>query len=173
MRDTAQVPAVTDKHRAGGATLDASLPDPNQFPHRLGVRVRFAETDANRHVSQVSYLIYFEEARTDFLAANIPGFEWFRPDRTLVLVRQWIDYLSPAHFPDQLDVRSAIVRLGTSSLRMAHLITRTDGGATTAIARGESTMVLVEETGRTSRPWDEPLRSQLQALVRPDLALNL
>lgn len=161
--------------------LDGRTALPKRFPHHLAVRVRFAETDANGHVSQVSYLIYFEEARTDFLETLVPGFEWFRPDRTLVLVRQWIDYVAPAYFPDRLDVASAMVRLGNSSVVMAHEITREsthDGGegptsAPTVIARGESTMVLVDGATQKSTPWDEVLRARLTALVRPELSIPL
>lgn len=133
------------------------------------MRVRFAETDANRHVSQVSYLIYFEEARTAMLAEHVPTFDW-SSGHTLVLVRQWIDYVAPAHFPDRLDVWSCAVKLGTSSIRLAHIITRDDVGGTTRIAHGESTMVLVDAASGASQPWPDPMRAEWAALLRPELA---
>jgi acyl-CoA thioester hydrolase len=142
---------------------------PTAYPYTLPVRVRFCETDANGHVSQVSYLIYFEEARTRFMEAEPIAFSWFRGDHQLVLARQWIEYLAPAYFPDALTVRSAPVRLGRSSLTMAHVITR--DADDTVIARGESTMVLVAKATGHSTPWPERLRVSLAPTVRPDLAI--
>ncbi len=133
--------------------------------------MRFAETDANQHVSQVSYLVYCEEARTRLLAERVPAFDWFSGQHTLVLVRQWIDYQAPAHFPDRLDVWSAPVRLGTSSIRLAHVITREDPAGHTAIAQGESTMVLVDAEAGTSLPWPDAVRAEWAAGLRPELAL--
>ena len=155
---------------AGGRPKERDDIDDSQFPHRLRLRVRFAETDANRHVSQVSYLIYFEEARTALMAEHVPTFDWFTGDHTLVLVRQWIDYLAPAHFPERLDVWSCAVTLGTSSIRLAHAITRDDAGGTTRIAQGESTMVLVDAARGTSKPWPELVRADWTRLLRPKLA---
>lgn len=153
-------------------TAIATAADPgSRFPHRLSLTVRFAETDANQHVSQVSYLIYFEEARTRLLAERVPAFDWFGGQHTLVLVRQWIDYQAPAYFPDRLDVWSAPVRLGQSSIRLAHVITREEPGGHTAIAQGESTMVLVSAETGASLPWPDAVRAAWAAEVRPELAL--
>jgi acyl-CoA thioester hydrolase len=139
------------------------------YPYHLPVRVRFCETDANGHVSQISYLIYFEEARTRIMQDEPVGFRWFSGDLKLVLARQWIDYLAPAYFPEELTVHSAIVRLGRSSLRIAHLITRDHDGA--SIARGESTMVLTHAATGRSTPWPESLAATLGATIRPALAV--
>lgn len=154
--------------RAEGAKI---VVDMSQWGHRLSLRVRFAETDANRHVSQVSYLIYFEEARTEFMAEAVPDFDWFGANTTLVLARQWIDYLSPAFFPDRLDIWTAPVHLGGSSLRMAHVITRLTDGDARIVARGESTMVQVSSANGRSTPWTAPVRSQLAAWLKPELAI--
>lgn len=35
--------------------------------YETAVKVRFCETDALGHISNISYFIYLEEARTDFL----------------------------------------------------------------------------------------------------------
>lgn len=140
-----------------------------EAPFELPVRVRFCETDANGHVSQLSYLIYFEEARTDIMEAMQIHFRWFDGDRTLVLARQWAEYLAPVYFPDRLIVKTTVVKVGTSSLRMAHVIVRSEGG--TPVCRGESVMVLVNsQTGR-STPWPEALRAAFQQVEHPEAAI--
>ncbi|MBI2455351.1 MAG: acyl-CoA thioesterase, partial [candidate division NC10 bacterium] len=45
--------------------LDALL---SKFKFSTPIRVRFCETDANRHVNQVSYFVYVEQARMDYFA---------------------------------------------------------------------------------------------------------
>jgi acyl-CoA thioester hydrolase len=142
------------------------LPEP--YPYALAVRVRFSETDANGHVSQVSYLIYFEEARTRFMQEEL-AYAWFTGEHRLVLARQWISYRAPAFFPDALTVFSAPVAVGRSSLRMAHRIIRNHDG--TVIAEGESTMVLVLAQNGRSTPWPEEFRAELLERTRPDLAI--
>jgi acyl-CoA thioester hydrolase len=140
---------------------------PEDYPHQLPVRVRFCETDANGHVSQVSYFIYFEEARSRLMEAL--EFPWFQGEYMLVLARQWADYLQPAFFPDRLTVYTAAVAVGRSSLRLVHRLTRAEDP--TVLCQGESTMVLVRQGDGRSAPWPETLRHRLDAWLRPDLAL--
>lgn len=147
----------------------AAIPEAPPTTFELPVRVRFCETDANGHVSQLSYLIYFEEARTEVMDAMRSHFQWFTGDRTLVLARQWAEYLRPVYFPDRLTVKTTVVKVGTSSLRMAHVIIRNEDQD--PVCRGESVMVLVtSQTGR-STPWPEALRTAFLQVERPETAL--
>ena len=136
--------------------------------HETPIRVRFCETDMNRHVSQVSYFIYFEEARTRFMEAI--GFHWTGQDAHLVLVRQWADYLKPAHFPDDLLVRTDIVAVGRSSVRMAHRVVRA-AAPDQPLCQGESVMVLVNRDQSETRPWPDALRTRLHAHLDPTRAV--
>lgn len=136
--------------------------------HRTHVRVRFCETDMNRHVSQVSYFIYFEEARTRYIEEL--GFTWNAGPYNMVLVRQWADYLAPAHFPDELFVLTDIVQVGRSSIRMAHRVVRA-ATPDAVLCQGESIMVLVNAEQSASRPWPDDLRSRLHAHLNPSAAL--
>lgn len=136
--------------------------------HRTPVRVRFCETDMNRHVSQVSYFIYFEEARTRYIEEL--GFAWTGGDTNMVLVRQWADYLAPAHFPDELLVLTDIIAVGRSSIRMAHRVVRQEAPHQ-ALCQGESVMVLVNGDQSASVPWPDPLRAKLEAHADPTRAL--
>ncbi len=43
------------------------------FKFHTPIRIRFGETDANRHVNQVSYFIYIEQARMDYALVEPSG----------------------------------------------------------------------------------------------------
>ncbi len=138
--------------------------------HETPIRVRFCETDMNRHVSQVSYFIYFEEARTRYIETF--GISWTEGPFNMVLVRQWADYLKPAHFPDELVVLTDIISVGRSSIRMAHRVV--PAGAppgTDVMCQGESVMVLVTKDQSASVPWPSELRARLAAKADPTLAV--
>ncbi len=138
--------------------------------HRTPIRVRFCETDMNRHVSQVSYFIYFEEARTRYIETF--GISWTEGPFNLVLVRQWADYLKAAHFPDELIVLTDIVSVGRSSIRMAHrVVPAADPDGTSVVCQGESVMVLVNKDQSASVPWPSELRARLAAAANPSLAV--
>ena len=145
----------------------AQTVDPARYPHQLSVRVRFCETDANGHVSQVSYFIYFEEARSRILQSL--DFAWFTGRHMLVLARQWADYLAPAYFPENLTVYTAVVHVGRSSVRAVHRIARADERI--VLCQGESTMVLVDQNTQRSTPWPDDIRQRLAARCDPELAL--
>ena len=128
-------------------------------PGRLDLRVRFSETDANGHVSHLSYLIYCEDARTRLMQHPAIGYSWPRDRYNLVLVAQSIRYHQPAYFPDELHVETAVTRVGRSSLGLTHTITRDD----VLIAESECTLVLVDVRTNHSTPWPDAIRTRLTA----------
>ncbi len=135
-----------------------------RFVHETEIRVRFSETDANKHVSQVSYVIYFEQARTDFMdALATDDFEWWSPDYSLVLARQSISYLAPAFFRQSLKIYTGVASIGQASLNLYHLIIEKDHG--TLIANQDSTVVLLDQASQKSRAWPQSFRDAIQGLL--------
>jgi acyl-CoA thioester hydrolase len=137
----------------------------------VDLRVRFSETDANGHVSHVSYLIYCEDARTRLMEHPHIAYTWPRDRYHLVLAEQSIAYLAPAYFPERLHVATHVMRIGRTSLTLGHDITRRDAaqtgheGSATAIARSRCTLVLVDAETHRAAPWPEELRRRLAALI--------
>ncbi len=135
-----------------------------RFVHETEIHVRFCETDANRHVSQVSYAIYFEQARTEFLDTLIgEDFDWWSDRYSLVLARQSISYLAPAYYRQVLKVYTGIASIGRSSLNLYHLVIEKEHA--TLIANQDSTVVLVDQATQQSHAWPDSFRNQVTATV--------
>ncbi len=132
-----------------------------RYQHETDIRIRFCETDANQHVSQASYAIYFEEARIAFLESMAdPAFRWWTNDHTLVLAQQCLIYRKPAFFRQTLTVLSGVQRIGRSSLDLVHVaVLREDRNA--VIAESTSTVVLIDSRTNRSLPWPDNFRTQV------------
>lgn len=139
-----------------------------RFVHETEIRVRFCETDANKHVSQVSYVIYFEQARTEFIDSLIgEDFDWWSERYSLVLARQSISYLAPAYFRQVLKVYTGIASIGRSSLNLYHLVIEKEHG--TLIANQDSTIVLIDQETQRSHAWPDSFRERVKALLNDDV----
>jgi acyl-CoA thioester hydrolase len=123
-----------------------------RFNFTSPVKVRFAETDANGHMSHVSVILYMEQARCDYLAAlGLFDREHIqRTDKTFVLAKQSVEYRSQAYFHDELDVTCGVTRVGTSSLDIDYEIYNRATG--TLIAVGTSTLVHFDNKTQKSAP---------------------
>jgi acyl-CoA thioester hydrolase len=119
--------------------------------------VRFADTDAIGHVNNVSFAAYLETGRTTFArACGLPvGLQPL--GQHIVLARVEIDYRVEVHWPAVLDLGSAIVRLGRSSITLIQGVFIGD----LCVATGREVLVMVDTaTGRPS-PLPEELGERL------------
>ncbi|MEX2642560.1 MAG: tol-pal system-associated acyl-CoA thioesterase [Acetobacterales bacterium] len=89
--------------------------------HVMPIRVYFADTDAGGVVHHASYLSFAERARTEML--RLLGFDQghlMREHGLVFAVRQCeIDFLSPAHLDELLELRTSIVGIGGSSVKVS------------------------------------------------------
>lgn len=96
-----------------------------RFRHVVGVEVRFADTDAQGHVNNASYLTYCEMARIRYwsdvtgepFAAGAGGPE------SLILAEARITYRAPVFYGDVVTVESRATRIGRSSFTLEHRLT--------------------------------------------------
>lgn len=94
--------------------------------HVIAMRVYFADTDAGGVMYHASYLALAERARTEML--RLLGFDHdrlMRDDGLVFAVRHCeIDFLKPARLDDLLTLRSHVVEVGGTSLRMSQSVGR-------------------------------------------------
>ncbi len=144
--------------------MDGILIGGKRFVHETEIRVRFCETDANRHVSQVSYIIYFEQARTEFIDTLVgEGFDWWSAGFSLVLAQQSVSYLAPAYYRQTLIVYTGVAAIGRSSLNLYHLVIDKESG--TLLANQESTVVLIDAHSQKSHSWPDSFRATVTPLL--------
>lgn len=133
--------------------------DPKKFSHTHQIRVRNYEVDWQGIVHNGNYLLYCEVGRIEYLkhiGARV-DLTTVNSESRVVLVRNEIDYRSPARFDELLTVRTRVAWIRKSSFAMEGLIERTTTGEIIAenvaihawLIPGESKSVPVPEEFRT------------------------
>ncbi|MBA2340458.1 MAG: acyl-CoA thioesterase [Pyrinomonadaceae bacterium] len=116
--------------------------------HEASLRVRYAETDRMGVVYHANYLVWFEIGRTEYCRAR--GFAYRdmeeNADSFLVVAESYCRYKAPAHYDDELLVRTHITELRRRSLRFGYELIRLSDDQ--IIAEGETGHVVTDRHGR-------------------------
>ncbi|MDN4172656.1 thioesterase family protein [Nocardioides sp. SOB77] len=126
------------------------------------VRVRFSDVDVYRHVNNVTYFEYFQEARISYFEqlGRGPSVDVARP--VLVIARKAVDYRVPVlHRPEPYDAWSWISRVGTTSFDVQSELCDGD----TVLARAHTTAVVVDREAQRPTPPDPAFREALLAAL--------
>jgi acyl-CoA thioester hydrolase len=95
------------------------------FRFETEVRVRFAETDAQGVAHNAAYLVWFEVARVDYLAAHAGGYPALRARGVEAFVTEAnVRYGVPARFDDRLRIQARCVDVRGARFRFEYAIER-------------------------------------------------
>lgn len=141
-----------------------------EFSFFTPIKVRFSETDLYGHMNNTVPIIYFEQARIEFL--NDLGImqEWLDNEINNIIVIADIqcDYVKQVYFDEQLKVYVKIAKIGTSSLDLHYLGV---DHLHQICFTGRGTVVQInQETGK-SVPWEERQLSKLTKKQRSNVIL--
>jgi acyl-CoA thioester hydrolase len=135
------------------------------LPFRYYLRVRFQECDAQRVVFNSRYSDYADLACFEFLRAALPrATDGFDGTFELQIVRQAIEWKSPACFDDVLEVSVWVPRMGTTSFTLSTEIRR--AGERAVLATTESTYVHVDHKNHRKRAIEPDTRAALEEGAR-------
>ncbi len=117
------------------------------FKFSMTFKVRFAETDMQGHVFFGNYLIYCDEALTEYLNAlhfgweeiRVKGYEWLYAESR-------VQYKGSARFEDILRTLVRIAHIGNSSVKAEFKILKEGTGDLIALA--ELAFVVVDKATR-------------------------
>jgi acyl-CoA thioester hydrolase len=135
------------------ASLDLTKRERFSYFHRE--QIRFSDTDMLGHVNNVAYAAMVESGRIAYLRSVVPGLY-------VVMARIEIDYRAELHYPAEIDVGCALLRVGRSSIVLGNGVF--DGEVCGAAA--VTTLVLIDKVTRRSTPIPDEARARLVALVR-------
>ena len=115
------------------------------------VNVRYAETDQMGIVYYANYLVWFEVGRVAWCKAR--GFHYAEMEakdgRFLMVAEASCRYKSPAHFEDDIVVRTALAKATDRVIRYRYEICRKGTGE--LLATGETAHVVTDMNFRPSR----------------------
>jgi acyl-CoA thioester hydrolase len=93
------------------------------FVHHL--RVRYNECDAQGHVFNANYLVYFDVILTELWREALGSYEALTADGLdLVVAETGVRFRAPARFDDELEITLEVERLGNTSMVSAIGIAR-------------------------------------------------
>lgn len=134
----------------------------------LPLRVRYAETDAQGVVHHANYLVYMEQARTEFTrACGLPYGELEARGINLLVSQASVRFRAAAVFDDPLVVRLRVALVRSRTITFAYRIEHASTGR--LLVTGETTHVFV---GADLRPITAPA-FVLEALLGPEWGANL
>ncbi|MDP9267848.1 MAG: acyl-CoA thioesterase [Acidobacteriota bacterium] len=108
------------------------------------LRVRYAETDQMGVVYHSNFLVWFEVGRVELLRQM--GFRYRdmeeQDDCHIAVVDARVRYKAPAHYDDEVLIRTRLKNMRESLLHFGYEIVRASDG--TLLAEGETTHIVVD-----------------------------
>lgn len=135
-------------------------------PVRYARKVRYSDTDAQGHVFNANYLVYFDDAITDYFdALGIAPAEIERRGHLLVVARAECDFRSSGELGESLVTGVRVGRLGNTSLTFELRIEVEGSGR--LVAEGREVYVLLDRATGRPAPVPEYLRQAVARLEGP------
>ncbi|MCG8316615.1 MAG: acyl-CoA thioesterase [Pseudomonadales bacterium] len=129
----------------------------------LDINPRFCDTDALGHINNTVYPVWFLEGRESILRIFNPNLA--TDEVSLVLAKIEIEYLGEVFFGKRVEIRTYVLRIGTSSVLVGQEVWQDGGLRATATA----TMVNFDKKTRKSLPIPVDIKQKLsQHLLEPD-----
>lgn len=131
------------------------------FPFSALDKIRYADTDRQGHVNNAVFSTFVETGRVEFLLDA--GFPLLEGKTSFVIVSLEIKFLREVKWPGQVNIGTAVRKVGNSSLTLYQQIFQHD----TCVGSSTSVIVQVDHQGK-SKPLSEELKAKLQQWVLTD-----
>jgi len=133
-----------------------TLPILDDFPFRTFDKLRYADTDRQGHVNNAAFSTFLETGRVEFL---------YHPDNPLaadgasfVIARLALQFAAEIHWPGQIDIGTAVTRVGNSSVGL-HQGLFQEGRC---VALADTVIVQMDEQSRKSSALSTTAREFLE-----------
>src|SRR5262245_25348164 len=95
--------------------------DVRSYPAQIRMRASFSDVDSFRHLNNVAIARFFEEGRAALNMALFGVDTMVRPDSRaqMLIAAVSIEYLSEGNYPGEVNVGTAVSRVGRSSYTLA------------------------------------------------------
>jgi acyl-CoA thioester hydrolase len=134
----------------------ASIIQPNakewleKFHFSIPLKVRYSETDMLGHLNNVSYFIYFEQGRLDYLEHLSLTDYLFNEEAITVVADLECQYLAQVYLKEPLRLHIRTASLGRSSLNLEYALIEETTGQLKAVGRG-AIVRIDTKSGKSSR----------------------
>jgi len=94
--------------------------------HKTDIQVRFFDSDAFGHLSNIAFSLYAEQARVDFF------YNMIKQSNNLILAHIDLDFLKQADLSDKIYVETSVIKIGNTSITIKQDIFANDSVACSA-----------------------------------------
>lgn len=116
--------------------------------HEITIRVRYSETDAMGFLHHSNFLNYFEMGRTELFRSSGGSYRLMEEGGLyLVVVKINVRYKRPAHYDDELTLRTTLAKATPVKLQHTYQLFRGDE----LLTEGDSTLACVDGKGQITR----------------------
>ena len=123
---------------------------------RTRIHPRFCDTDALGHIGNTVVPVWLLEGRESLLKLFVPDLDFRKA--SLVVVRTEIDFLGELRFGADVEVTTALEKVGNTSLVVLQEVHQDDA----VRCRARTVMVYFDAQARTSQPIPDALRRDLE-----------
>jgi acyl-CoA thioester hydrolase len=138
------------------------MPPTDRYVSATSFYVRYAETDAMRIVHHASYIVYFEEGRSDYMRQRGSNYAQFEHEGLfLAVVEVHARYIKPAAYGQKLTIRTWIEEIGSRGLTWGYEISDSTSGD--IHVTGQSKHICIDSEGRVTRlpdHWRTAVKSE-------------
>ena len=134
--------------------------DPGTYPVWTKDSIRYRDLDPNEHVNNGAINEYFEDGRVRFRQDYLTSAA-FDILSGFALARFAVEYHRPLFFPGEVDIGTAITRIGNSSYTLIQGLFR-DGEC---VASAEVVSVLIDRDTGKPTPIPDKLRTLMEAVA--------
>ena len=138
------------------------------FPVVTTIPVVWGDQDAFGHVNNLVYLRWAETVRVEYLVQA--GIWVPLPPQGVgpILASLHCDYKRPLNFPDTVHVGARVIRIGTSSIRMDHVIVSHKHDEVAAVV--DSTIVMLDYSIGRASPVSPEIRAKIAEIEGHEFA---
>jgi len=138
------------------------------FPVVTTIPVVWGDQDAFGHVNNLVYLRWAETVRVEYLVQA--GIWVPLPPQGVgpILASLHCDYKRPLNFPDTVHVGARVIRIGTSSIRMDHVIVSHKHDEVAAVV--DSTIVMLDYSIGRASPVSLEIRARIAEIEGREFA---
>jgi acyl-CoA thioester hydrolase len=140
-----------------------SAPAREDYAYALAIPTRWLDNDAHGHVNNVEYYSFFDTVVTTWLIAEA-GHDVRAAPVIGVCIESQCTFHAALTFPEVIDARMRVGRIGRTSVRYEVALFAGDGGP--CAATGHFVHVYVDRDARRPTPVPEALRAELELCRR-------
>ncbi|TVY08607.1 acyl-CoA thioesterase [Paenibacillus cremeus] len=130
-----------------------------KFHFSIPIKVRYCETDMAGHLNNVSYFIYYEQGRVDYLEQLGLSDVLFNARTVSVTADLECQFLAQVLKKEPLMLYVRVAKLGRSSFDLEYALTESSTGQLKAVGRGA--MVYIDKASEKSIPLPDVVREAI------------